>query len=163
MQPADDRVSADRLALVIRDALAETRALEAALGDERQALEAEDTAALDASGDAKRGCLARLERLDGERRQLLGLAGHREDDDGMAALLGASPSGHPLHSLWAALRESAIRCRDANAVNGAIVQLRRQQIARALDVLRGGAESRPSVYGADGTQRGEAGRLVGSA
>lgn len=155
--------AADRFAQVIRDTLAETRTLETALTRERGALEAEDTAALDASGDAKRGCLARLERLDAERRQLLGLDGQREDDEGMDAVLAACPPAHPLHSLWAELRESAMRCRDANAVNGAIVHLRRQQIARALDVLRGGNGGAQPVYAADGSRHGQSGRLVGSA
>lgn len=142
----------------------QTRALESALVSERKALEAQDPEALDASGGEKHTSLSNLEDLDRERRDLLSRHGFARDDSGMISLLQACGPGHPLDQLWTQLREIALRCRDANQINGAIVQLRRQQISRALQILRGGTEAASSpTYTADGSSRSDASRVFGSA
>lgn len=163
MSGRDATTCAGGLTALLRDILGETRQLESALDAERSALEAQNTVALDESSAMKRTSLSRLEALDAERRQRLAAHDYPPDDRGMEALLAECAPGHALHGIWSDLRAVAVRCRDANATNGAIVQLRRQQIARALDVLRGAPATPSHVYGADGRRIPAGGRVVGSA
>lgn len=159
----DASACADALEGVTREALDSVRRLEAALADERAALEERDAGKLDEAGTRKQQDLVRLEHLDGQRRHLLTEYGYPEDDDGVEMVLSACPGGHPLTRLWQELAEIAGRCRDTNAANGAIVHLRRRQIARALDVLRGAPDETASVYAADGSSTRATGRAFGSA
>ena len=163
MTGRDAATCAGALAPVIRETLEATRHLEAALAEERAALEQQDAAALDAAGAHKQEHLAALEALDGRRRKLLADHGYPADGSGLELLLADCAAAHPLRALWQTLGESAGRCRDANAANGAIVHLRQRQIGRALDVLRGVPEQSAPVYGADGSSSRRGGRAFGSA
>lgn len=154
---------ADALETVIREALDSARQLEATLADERTALEDRDAEKLNEAGNRKQQDLVRLERLDGQRRHLLTEYGYPEHEGGVETVLSACPDGHPLALMWQELAEIAGRCRDTNATNGAIVHLRRRQVARALDVLRGVPDETASVYAADGSSGRKTGRAFGSA
>ncbi|HZX23600.1 MAG TPA: flagellar protein FlgN [Woeseiaceae bacterium] len=163
MSQRDATACAGALETVIREALRSAQRLEAALAAERAALEERDAAALHEAGAGKQELLSRLDGLDEQRRRLLADHGYPADQGGIEALLADCLPAHPLRELWRELGKVAERCRDANAANGAIVHLRRRQIGRALDVLRGAPEGTAPVYGADGSSGRAGGRAFGSA
>jgi len=163
MSQADATACAGALETVIREALATAQRLESALATERAALEQRDAAALHEAGAGKQELLSRLDELDGRRRRLLADHGYPADQGGVEAVLAGCAPAHALGGVWRELAETAGRCRDANAANGAIVHLRQRQIGRALDVLRGAPEGTAPVYGADGSSARPGGRAFGSA
>ncbi len=163
MSQGDAIACAGALETVIREALGTAQRLESALAGERTALEERDAAALHEAGAGKQDFLSRLDELDGQRRRLLADHGYPADQGGVEAVLADCTPAHPLGALWRELGAVADRCRDMNAANGAIVHLRRRQIGRALDVLRGAPEGTAPVYGADGSSGRAGGRAFGSA
>ncbi len=163
MSQADATACAGALETLIREALGGAQRLESALAAERAALEDRDAAALQEAGASKQDYLSRLDELDGQRRRLLADHGYPADHGGVEAVLADCTAAHALGDLWRELGNVAERCRDANTANGAIVHLRRRQIGRALDVLRGAPEGAAPVYGADGSSGRAGGRAFGSA
>jgi flagellar biosynthesis/type III secretory pathway chaperone len=110
--------------------------VEAALHDERQALETRDAAALLAATERKAAALAAAAGLTAGSGPLAGT--------------GAAATGSPRH---AALRALVRRCRELNEANGALIRAQRQRVEGLLAVLTGGAAT-PATYQADGTRAG---------
>lgn len=142
----DSRALQSLATLLDRQVAAGERLL-AALETERATLAGYDLAALEAATHAKDELVREFERLDAERRALVGSLGFGPDRDAMTALLRAaedpayaedSPRAGPLASRWRRLLQCLGRLRDANERNGLIVNLRSRQVRRTLNVLRTG-------------------------
>jgi flagellar biosynthesis/type III secretory pathway chaperone len=122
---------------LIEREIAALGAVEAALRDERQALEARDAEALLAATARKAAVIAAAAEL---------AAGHGPLDGAMAGAAGAAAQGRD-----ATLRALARRCRELNDANGALIRAQRQRVEGLLAVLTGGAAA-PTTYQADGTR-----------
>lgn len=142
-----DRHALQSLATLLDRQVASGERLLAALETERATLAGYDLGALAAATDAKDQLVREFERLDGERRALVGTLGFGPDRDSFTALLRAaedpayaedSPRAGPLATRWRRLLQCLGRLRDANERNGMIVNLRSRQVRRTLNVMRTG-------------------------
>jgi flagellar biosynthesis/type III secretory pathway chaperone len=77
--------------------------------------------------------IGRIEGLESERRRLW-------DPEGAA-------SSDSVTVRWRSLMTVVARCRNANDVNGYIINMRRGQVRQLIDAVRGGA---PVTYGPSG-------------
>lgn len=118
------------LARIMDESLEGANELLGILQDERQALENRDTEALGVAAERKQKCVGRLEALETKRRTATG-------------------SLRPVAEGWTRFLSVISRCNELNATNGAIIRLRRQQIAAAVRLIGGGAAE---TYGPSGTE-----------
>ncbi|MGH8167849.1 MAG: flagella synthesis protein FlgN [Woeseiaceae bacterium] len=136
--PAEPRI---RLERIMDESLEGAKELLRILQDERQALENRDAVALGVAAEGKQKCVGRLEVLEAGRRtaaESLDLAAER----------------------WQRFLVVIGRCNELNATNGAIIRLRREQIAVAAKLIGGGTVE---TYGPSGTgSLSRAGRALAS-
>lgn len=125
------------------------RRLKGALEDERSALENEDTSALAAAGSRKRVHIGELERLEGQRRQMLARFRYENDLKSMRSFIESCDDRGVLSARWRELIDLLEQCRHLNTVNGTVVQARRHQVSEALSIVRGG-DNEAEVYGPGG-------------
>jgi len=139
------------------------QALEQNLAQERAALLAQESAALEQAVTAKRNLLVQAQRLAAERTALLRSAGLPETGAGMTTLLERSGAAAELRETWAELLRLASVCRDQNRHNGSIVEQGLHHVQRTLNVLRGQPAEAP-VYGRGGrTSNGAGSRTLARA
>jgi flagellar biosynthesis/type III secretory pathway chaperone len=117
--------------------------------DERDALLRQDTDALSAATDLKRRIVDELEALEKARRSLCIACGSGPDAAGMAGLL-AECGAHAEIGKWHEVLSLAARCQEQNAINGAVIRLRRRQFAAALCIVRGSSREAIETYGPTG-------------
>lgn len=130
---------------------------------EREALRARDADALTRATGAKQQCLAELDALDQDRRELLTLAGLPGDRPGLDLHVETLADEHPVAFRWQRLTGLLEQCRIGNAANGQMVAIQRNHVERALRVLKGD-NATPLTYGPDGNHKGAAsGRRLSSA
>jgi len=125
------------------------RHLLAALEAERNALGSGDSASLDETGTHKQAAFQRLLQLERERSDLCEALGYEDDQEGMQQLIASYNPGPDLMNKWKQLLEVMQACRQANEVNGKVVHLKRQQVQRGLELLRGHVV-KDSLYGPSG-------------
>lgn len=123
---------------------------------EREALRARDAEGLTKASGDKQQCLAELNELDKDRRQMLELADLPTDRSALDAYLESQPDGHPIGFRWQRLCGLLDQCRLGNAANGQMVTIQRNNVERALRVLRTGNAS-SLTYGPDGSHIGNGG------
>jgi flagella synthesis protein FlgN len=92
-----------------------------------------------------------LEQLGRQREQLLKAAGFPAGKSGLEAFIANHDEQEalPVQQLLEKLREVAKICRDNNQINGGIVNVNRQHLARALTILRG-RDPETGAYGPGG-------------
>jgi flagella synthesis protein FlgN len=136
--------------------------LEQQLQNEHTLLTKNDVDGLEAAGSARQDSIAKLLRLDDERRDLCRLLGHSPDNAGMAALLKSCDPARRLASAYERSSQQARRCREQNDRNGALVSARMSRVNSMLGWLNAGNE-KERVYHAQHSNRSAAakpGRLV---
>ncbi|MET0282595.1 MAG: flagellar protein FlgN [Steroidobacteraceae bacterium] len=126
--------------------------LETQLQQEHLLLSNNDVDGLEAASSARQNTVAKLLRIDDERRSLCRLMGQSADQFGIGRLLAwCDPAG----SLAAAQGQCTIqaeRCRQQNDRNGALVAARLNRITGMLDMLAD--NTGPRTYEAHGAARG---------
>jgi flagella synthesis protein FlgN len=122
------------LQAVLADMQRAVGAFAQALDEERAALDANDSSALDQAGAHKQAIVLQLEQLDAERQQL-----NRE----------TPASATTLAPLWTQIVQSLQRCQQLNRRNGSAVNQRLNQVRQALLVLTG-HPGESGVYGPTG-------------
>jgi flagellar biosynthesis protein FlgN len=152
----------EALSHIYAEEIASLKLLEGLLQKEHGFLVANDIDGLETASAARQDAVARLMKLEDERRDLCRLLGRDPDLAGSAAVLAwCDPQG----TLAATLNEHARlsgACREQNERNGALVGARMARISNMLGMLAG-SQAAPSVYGRSGTQGPTlpvAGRLV---
>jgi len=132
MNQAQCREKLGRLLAEESDALNELSRL---LDREHGFLESNDIGALDAASRERQRCVARIARIDEERRQLCRDLGHPLTLEGLEQLIRwCDPSG-TLAQGWQVCSEAAVRCRRLNDRNGALVSARLQHVEARLGTL----------------------------
>lgn len=122
------------------------------LNEERSALEHQNVDALNVTADRKQQLLTRLEAMETERQALCKAGGFDHEPDAMAQFLEASRATPKLVSCWHRLVDLAKACSELNIRNGAIINVRRQQIAGTLSVIRGESPDN-DTYGQNGRDK----------
>lgn len=128
-----------RLAAIIDGSLGAVRNLKAALESERCALAGQDMDELQAALEAKSHCVARLQDLEQERREICLETGFEAGAEWMPDLIAWCDEGAVIAAGWRDLMAMAGDCQAINDTNGAIILGRKQQIENTLAVVRGGS------------------------
>jgi flagellar biosynthesis/type III secretory pathway chaperone len=152
----DERALEEQLAQVIDRQMAVTRSLLDILQTEKAALIGTDPDVLQQIAARKETTLRELAAYEQQRQSLLGTANVATSGTDLRALqrdMAAINPGGPLSQRWQELCELLGLCRDANATNGAIVNLRQRHIRQALNVIRGGRAD-DLTYGPAGSPTG---------
>ena len=113
-------------------------------------LQANDVDELDRAGAARQTCVGDLVRIEDERRSLCRMLNIPADASGIDRMLTWCDPSHTLKRRWAACAEQALRCRERNDRNGALVAARLKKVEGMLDVLTG-RSNQPKVYGRQGS------------
>lgn len=112
--------------------------LEQQLRREHELLVANDIEGLENAGSARQQTVARLLRLDDERRDLCRLRNLPQDAAGLATLLSwCDPTGS-LATAQAQCATQAQRCREQNERNGALVTARLNRVNGMLGMIAPG-------------------------
>jgi len=152
----------DALGRIYAEEIGSLKQLETLLQNEHTHLAANDIDGLEAASAARQDSVARLMKLEDERRDLCRMLGRDTDVAGISAVLAwCDPQGTLAATLSEHARLSGL-CREQNERNGALVGARMARISNMLGMLAG-SNAAPSVYGRSGTQGPSvptAGRLV---
>jgi flagellar biosynthesis protein FlgN len=109
-----------------------------------------DVEALTAAMRERHHCVARILKVDDERRSLCRTLGRPHDLKGLEALLTWCDPLGTLASAWAGCTAAAARCRGLNDRNGALAAARLQNVQARLGVLINGRRE-TVTYGPRGT------------
>lgn len=118
---------------------------------ERSALTKSDVDAMTDLTAKKQPLVVTLEQLGRQRETLLQAEGFSAGKDGLAAFIANQTEQHSriLNSMVDGLKITAKACREHNQVNGGIVNVNRQYLQQAMNILRG-RDMAPSAYGPGG-------------
>ncbi|HDY84736.1 hypothetical protein LCGC14_0473210 [marine sediment metagenome] len=118
---------------------------------ERSALTKSDVDAMTELTVKKQPLVVHLEQLGREREAVLQMEGFSAGKDGLSAFIANQTDQHSriLTGMVDALKVTAKACREHNQVNGGIVNVNRQYVQQAMNILRG-RDMTPSAYGPGG-------------
>lgn len=143
----------DRLEQLLRSGVHCATGLKDVLNDERNALEDQDTNALNAAALHKQSFLTELETLEIERREICHNSGFGSAPDAMDELIQWCDTDVLIRGYWDNFVDLAKECSELNFSNGAIINVRRQQISGALAVIRGDSRNQ-ETYSRSGRDTG---------
>ena len=126
-----------------------TIGLKEILTDERAALESQNTEALNEAAADKQMFLSKLEELEATRREICHASGFSPDFGAMEEMVNCCDTDSLILGYWNHFVDLARECSELNVKNGAIINLRRQQITGALSVIRGASQNN-ETYGRNG-------------
>ncbi len=139
----------EKLGNLIKDENVALNELSTLLDREHGFLEANDVTALEGATRERQRCVARIFRLDEERRGLCRDTGRDVDLKGLEDLLRWCDPRGSLAGSWAQCSEAAARCRSLNDRNGALVAARLQHVQARLGTLIASRRD-ASTYGPKG-------------
>jgi flagella synthesis protein FlgN len=141
----------ERLGRLVHDESKALNELAALLDREHGYLEANDVASLEGAARDRQRCVARIIRVDEERRALCRDMGHPPELKGLEELIRWCDPKGTLAGGWAECSAAADRCRRLNDRNGALVAARLTHVQARLGTL---IESRREAvtYGPRGSQ-----------
>jgi flagellar biosynthesis/type III secretory pathway chaperone len=154
MDPQTCRAQLKRLIQEETAALGELAVL---LDREFTHMQANDVEALGAAMRERHKCVARILKVDDERRGLCRTLGRPHDLKGLEALLAWCDPERTLVAAWAGCTAAAIKCRSLNDRNGAMAGARLQNVQARLGMLIDGRRE-TVTYGPRGTCSVAAGR-----
>lgn len=142
----------------------ETSALEELAGlleHEHSLLVSNDVEALDQAMQRRQDTMGRLLRIEEERRTLCSMHGRSADVAGLEDLLAWCDSAGTLKARWAECAQRAMRCRELNDRNGALVFARMKRVETLLNTLTSQGAERAATYGPKGAYAPtQAGRVL---
>jgi len=157
MDPQSCRAQLQRLLTDENSLLAE---LQQQLAREHEFLAGNDVDSLERAGSARQQTVARLLKIDDERRSLCLLLGQGTDRIGLAALFRWCDPAGTLLAAQAECTTLAESCRAQNERNGALVTARLTRVTGMLDMIATSNAGRTYEPGAARTATPPAGRLV---
>jgi len=121
------------------------------LTEERDSLRMSDANVMDMMTVKKQPLVLQLEQLGRQREALLQREGFSVDKEGLKAFIAnqTHQDAQMLNNILQDLRVMVNACRDNNQINGGIVNVNRQYVQRAMDMLRG-RDLNASSYGPGG-------------
>jgi len=146
MQP---RACREHFAQLLTEELAGLNELAGLLEHEHKLLVANDVTALESAMHERQSCVARIMRVDEERRSLCRGLGYSTDVPGIEKLLRWCDPQASLAARWAECAARTAQCRELNDRNGVLVRARLKRVQDLLATLIGrGRES--NTYGRRG-------------
>ena len=139
----------EKLGNLIKDENLALNELSTLLDREHGFLEANDVTSLEGATRERQRCVARIFRVDEERRALCRDMGRDVDLKGLEDLLGWCDPRGSLAGSWAQCSEAAARCRNLNDRNGALVAARLKHVQARLGTLISSRRD-ASTYGPKG-------------
>lgn len=149
-----------QFARILTDEAGLLTTLEEQLRHEHELLAANDVEGLESASNARQDTVAKLLRIDDERRGLARLLGQNPDQVGLAALLAWCDPQGTLAGIQGECAERAQRCRDQNERNGALVTARLTRITGMLDMLADNTASRTYAPHASARTAAASGRML---
>jgi len=150
----------EKLGRLISDESQALHELSALLDREHGFLQANDVTSLESAARDRQRCVARMFRVDEERRALCVEMGHSLDLKGLETLIRWCDPKGTLATGWAACSAAAAHCRQLNDRNGALVAARLQHVQARLGTLIDGRRE-PVTYGPKGAYgASSSGRVV---
>ena len=134
--------------------------LQQQLVHEHEFLAGNDVDSLESAGTARQQTVARLLKIEDERRQLCLLLGQGADRVGLAALFRWCDPDGTLAEAQDTCTRLAEGCRAQNERNGALVTARLTRVTGMLDMIASSNAGRTYEPGASRTATAPAGRLV---
>jgi flagella synthesis protein FlgN len=125
----------EKLGRLIADESRVLKELATLLEREHGYLEANDVVSLEGASRERQRCVARIFRVDEERRALCGGLGYPLDLKGLEELIRWCDPNGTLAQGWAECAAAAAQCRQLNDQNGALVAARLQHIQARLGTL----------------------------
>jgi flagella synthesis protein FlgN len=125
----------EKLGGLISDESRALRELSTLLEREHGFLEANDVTSLEGAARERQKCVARIFRVDEERRALCGDMGYSLDLKGLEELIRWCDPKGTLATGWAECSAAAAECRQLNDRNGALVAARLQHVQARLGTL----------------------------
>lgn len=147
MDPHTCREHMGRLIAEETEALGELAVL---LDREYAHLNDSDAEALNATMRERHQCVARILKVDDERRNLCRTLGHSHDLKGLETLLRWCDPQRTLAPAWTRCTAAAAQCRGLNDRNGALAAARLQNVQARLGMLVNGRRD-AVTYGPRGT------------
>jgi flagellar biosynthesis protein FlgN len=132
MDQAKCRETLGRLITEESSALQELSTL---LDREHDFLQSNDVNSLEGATRERQRCVARILRVDEERRKLCRDLGHPLDPKGLEGLIRWCDPKGTLAGRWAECSDAAAKCRARNDRNGALVAARLKHVEARLDIL----------------------------
>lgn len=125
----------EKLGHLINDESLALNELSTLLDREHGFLEANDVVSLEGATRERQRCVARIFRVDEERRTLCRDMGRSADVKGLEELLRWCDPKGTLAGSWAICSEAAAHCRSLNDRNGALVAARLKHVQARLGTL----------------------------
>lgn len=125
----------EKLGRLISDESTALNELSALLDREHGFLEANDVVSLEGATRERQRCVARIFRVDEERRALCLDLGRPLDVKGLEDLIRWCDPNGTLAGRWAECSDAAARCRKLNDRNGALVAARLKHVQARLGTL----------------------------
>jgi flagella synthesis protein FlgN len=139
----------EALASLISQEVSALTELAGLLDREHGLLVANDVTTLESVMAQRQDTVGRLLRAEEERRSLCRMHGRGVDAAGIENLMAWCDPQGSLKSQWADAANGAVRCRELNDRNGALVNARMKRVETLLGVLTGGSQE-PQTYGPKG-------------
>jgi flagellar biosynthesis protein FlgN len=146
MDPKSCRNALEKL---VSEELSALTQLEELLEHEHALLLRNDLEEFESAGEARQACVTTLLRIDDERRNLCRLLNVSTDMHGLQHLLTWCDPERTLQAPWANCAERAVRCRNGNERNGALVSARLKRVEGLLETVTGRAQQ-PKIYARQG-------------
>ena len=141
----------------LADSMSEALDLKHILGEERDALERNDTMSLGDTAIRKQLCVNKLEQLDTDRAELSKACGFGSTPNAVPQLASWCDEGDSISSTWTGFLDVAQQCSELNSGNGAIIRVRQSHIQGAINLIRGGSQD-VATYGPTGLDSKELGK-----
>jgi len=126
-----------RMLDIIGKSVYQAMGLKETLETERQALEDQDIDALQQTVQVKGNCVAQLQTLESERKDVCTECGFDDPGVQMRQITAWCDLDSKIQNSWEQLMVIAAECNAHNITNGSIIRLRQQHIESGLSVLRG--------------------------
>jgi flagellar biosynthesis protein FlgN len=146
----DPSVTRESLATLLSQEISFLNRLADLLAHEHSLLVANDVDALDKAMQDRQVVVGRLLDIEEERRGLCRSHGKTADVHGLEQLLAWCDPRGDLKSRMEESARSAVRCREMNDRNGALVQARMRHVQGMLSAITGRAPEAPATYGPKG-------------
>jgi flagellar biosynthesis protein FlgN len=146
----DSGLCRESLATLLSQEVSSLTELGALLEREHALLVANDVEALEKAMQERQIVIGRLLQIEDERRSLCRAHGRSADVTGLEQLLKWCDPRGTLEVRMSDCAKGALRCRDLNDRNGALVTARMKRVEGLLGALTGQRAETPSTYGPKG-------------
>lgn len=149
MHAAPSRGNIEKLHTILGNESSRLAEMELLLSQEFDALSAQDGERVATLTREKNTLLQQLERVAGEKHQLLEAAGFPQGGAGLHHFLDSAAVA-PLNDSWSIIERQLHSCQRQNQINGQLLEAQRRQAQQLLAILVGASATPAELYTAKG-------------